>query len=100
MICLSGWSLSQVYRCNSKYLTLFARLGLLQRRTLMQDSPVLALLCNLLIGAAMTGIVVAGVALFWIAKQDGSAAGRNLGILLVLATITTAGILTAFNLWF
>jgi hypothetical protein len=66
----------------------------------MQDSPVLALLCNVLIGAAMTGIVVAGAALFWIAKQDGSAAGRNLGILLVLAAITTAGFITLFNLWF
>jgi hypothetical protein len=59
-----------------------------------------ALLCNVVIGAVMTGIVVAGVALFWIAKQDGSAGGRNLGILLILATITTAGYLTVFNLWF
>jgi hypothetical protein len=60
----------------------------------------LALLCNALIGGAMIGIVVAGVALFWIAKQDGSAGGRNLGILLILAALTTAAYFTVFNLWF
>jgi hypothetical protein len=60
----------------------------------------LALLCNILIGAAMTGVFVAGVALFWIAKQDGSAGGRNFGILLVLATITTIAYLTIFSRWF
>jgi hypothetical protein len=60
----------------------------------------LALLCNVLIGATMAGTIAAGVALFWIARQDGSAIGRNLGLLLVLATVSTAGYLIVFNHWF
>lgn len=60
----------------------------------------LALLSNALIGAAMVGSIGAGVPLFWIANQDGSAAGRTLGIILVLAPLAVAGYLTAGNHWF
>jgi hypothetical protein len=60
----------------------------------------LALLCNVLIVVIMTGTIGGGVALFWIASQDGSPTGRTLGAILVVATLAAAGYLTAANLWF
>jgi hypothetical protein len=60
----------------------------------------LALLCDVIIAMIMIGTIVGGVALFWIARQDGSALGRTLGVLLVVAAVATAGYLTVSNRWF
>ncbi len=60
----------------------------------------LPLLYNVLIGAAMATALFGGVVLYWIAKQDGSPAGRVLGVLLILAALAAAGYLTVTNLWY
>jgi hypothetical protein len=60
----------------------------------------LAILFNVLIGTAMMGAIVGGAALFCIARQDGSAVGRNLGALLIVIILALAGYLTVSNLWF
>lgn len=41
----------------------------------------LAAVLDVLIGLALVGAVLGGLALFWIARQDGSRLGRVLGVL-------------------
>ena len=54
---------------------------------------------NVLIGLAIAGAVLGGLALFWIARQDGSRLGRVLGVLLPVAAILAGTYLTIGHHW-
>lgn len=59
----------------------------------------LGILCNVLIALAMIWTMGVGVAQFLNSRLDGSAAGRAVGVLIVLAIAITAGYLTVSNLF-
>jgi hypothetical protein len=55
---------------------------------------------NGVIGLAIVAAIFGGVALFDIARQDGSLTGRILGILFPMTAILVAAYLTIFHRWF
>jgi len=59
----------------------------------------LAAVLDVLIGLAIAGAVLGGLALFWIARQDGSRLGRALGICCPIAAIFAGIYLTAGHHW-
>ena len=60
----------------------------------------LAALSDVLIGLAIAGAILGGLALFWIARQDGSLSGRVLGVLFSITAILAATYLTMGHHWF
>jgi len=54
---------------------------------------------NALIGVALLALFLGGFALFWIARQDDSRAGRLLGLLAMATTVTMLGYLTYGHHW-
>jgi len=59
----------------------------------------LAAVLDVLIGLAIAGVVLGGLALFWIARQDGSRLGSLLGIFLPMLAILAAIYLTMGHHW-
>lgn len=59
----------------------------------------LAAVLDVLIGLALVGAVLGGLALFWIARQDGSRLGRVLGVCFPIAAIFAWMYLTAGHHW-
>ena len=59
----------------------------------------LAAVINIFIGLVITGAIVGGVVLFWIARQDGSRLGRILGVLLPIIAILAGFCLTEGHYW-
>lgn len=59
----------------------------------------LAAVINIFIGLVITGAIVGGVVLFWIARQDGSRLGRILGIFLPIIAILAGFCLTKGHYW-
>ena len=60
----------------------------------------LAAVFDALIGLAVAGAALGVLALFWIARQDGSRLGRILGLLFPVAAILAAAYLTTGRHWF
>ena len=54
---------------------------------------------NALIGVALLALFLAGFALFWIARQDDSRAGRLLGLLSMTSCVAILGYLTYGHHW-
>ena len=54
---------------------------------------------NMLIGIALFALFLGGFALFWIARQDDSRAGRLLGLVAMAATVAILGYLTRGHHW-
>jgi hypothetical protein len=59
----------------------------------------LAAVLNILIGLAIAGAVLGGLALFWIARQDGSRLGSALGVLFPILAIFATIYLTMGHHW-
>lgn len=55
---------------------------------------------NILIVVALAAVFLGGLALFWIARQDDSRAGRLLGMLAMAAVIVALGYIDRGNHWF
>ncbi|MBV9046459.1 MAG: hypothetical protein JO294_15160, partial [Alphaproteobacteria bacterium] len=47
----------------------------------------MATMWNIVICVALLAVFAAGLALFWIARQDDSTAGRNLGLLVMAIAV-------------
>jgi len=60
----------------------------------------LALAGNIVIVLAIAGAVVGAVALFWIARQDGSPQGRNVAILILLTAAIVELYVSLGHHWF
>jgi hypothetical protein len=60
----------------------------------------LAIALNVMIVLALIGLAMGGVALFWIAGQDGSRTGRILGVLFFAAAILGALYMIMGRHWF
>ena len=58
------------------------------------------LLLNVLLSAVLFGAGATGIALFWIARQDDSRAGRLIGIALLAASVFIPLVLTIVQGWF
>ena len=54
---------------------------------------------DVLIGLAIDGAILGGLALFWIARQDGNHSGRVLGVLFPILAILAAIYLTVGHHW-
>lgn len=54
---------------------------------------------NIAIGLGLAAVFVGGLALFWIARQDDSRAGRLLGLLAMAATAAALGYVTYGHHW-
>ncbi|HUO90839.1 MAG TPA: hypothetical protein VMU08_16820 [Rhizomicrobium sp.] len=55
---------------------------------------------NIVVGLLLAGTFAAGFALFWIARQDDSRAGRILGLLAMAGTVALTGYLHFGRHWF
>lgn len=60
----------------------------------------MSMVLNLAIALAVAAMVMGGIALFWIARQDDSRAGRLLGILAVALGAMAILYLGTGNHWF
>ena len=60
----------------------------------------MSMVLNLAIALAIAAMVLGGIALFWIARQDDSRAGRLLGILAVALGAVAILYLGTGNHWF
>lgn len=59
----------------------------------------IAFIANIVIALALAGFFLGGVALFFIARQDDSHAGRIIGIIAALGAALVATTLTAGHHW-
>ena len=64
------------------------------------DDQMTSVILNLILSAILIGAGASGVALFWIARQDDSRAGRLIGITLMSVSVFIAGGLTLAQGWF
>ena len=59
----------------------------------------MAMVANLLIGLALAAAALGGFALFWIARQDDSRAGRLLGLLAIALSVVALIWLSTGHHW-
>ena len=60
----------------------------------------MATMWNIAICVGLLAVFAAGFALFWIARQDDSTAGRNLGLLVMAIAVVFFGYLNGGDHWF
>jgi hypothetical protein len=60
----------------------------------------MAVVSNALIGLMLAGTSLGGFALFWIARQDDSRAGRLLGLLAIAVSVVALIWLSVGHHWF
>jgi hypothetical protein len=110
------------YRAQGLYLSLQERASLASVRVLLENiilgdrchltsgdpgtadevrgaRAMLAAVLNILIGLAIAGAMLGGLALFWIARQDGSRLGSTLGVLFPILAIFATIYLTMGHHW-